>query len=57
MPLLIQMKNKIKRYKYICHIHTKKSLFIDIGDNWRNYLYNPSLENISEILSEFENND
>ena len=60
IPLLIQMKNKIKRYKYICHIHTKKSLFIDIGDNWRNYLYNNLLGNeniISEILSEFENND
>ena len=60
MPFLIQMKNKIKKYKYICHIHTKKSLFIDIGDNWRNYLYNNLLGNgyiISEILSEFENND
>lgn len=60
IPLLIQMKNKIKQYKYICHIHTKKSLFIDIGDNWRNYLYNNLLGNeniISEILSEFENND
>ena len=59
MPFLIQMKNKIKKYKYICHIHTKKSLFIDMGDNWRNYLYNNLLGNeniISEILSEFENN-
>ena len=60
MPLLIQMKNKVKKYKYICHIHTKKSLFIDIGENWRNYLYNNLLGNeniISEILSEFENKD
>jgi lipopolysaccharide biosynthesis protein len=60
IPLLIQMKNKVKKYKYICHIHTKKSLFIDIGENWRNYLYNNLLGNeniISEILSEFENND
>ena len=60
MPFLIQMKNKVKKYKYICHIHTKKSLLIDIGDNWRNYLYNNLLGNeniISEILSEFENNE
>ena len=60
MPFLIQMKNKVKKYKYICHIHTKKSLLIDIGENWRNYLYNNLLGNeniISEILSEFENND
>lgn len=60
MPLLIQMKNKVKKYKYICHIHTKKSLFIDIGENWRNYLYNNLLGNeniISEILSKFKNKD
>ena len=24
LPLLIQMKNNIKKYKYICHIHSKK---------------------------------
>ena len=51
-------KNKI--IDYICHIHTKKSLFIDIGDNWRNYLYNNLLGNediISQILFEFESND
>ena len=60
MPFLFQMKLKIKRYKYICHIHTKKSLFIEIGENWRKYLYNNLLgsENIvTEILSDFENND
>jgi len=60
IPFLIQMKNKFKKYKYICHIHTKKSLFIDIGENWRNYLYNNLLGNeniISDIISEFENND
>ena len=60
MPFLIQMKNKIKKYKYICHIHTKKSLFIDIGENWRNYLYNNLLGTkniVLEILSDFENND
>ena len=60
MPFLFQMKYKIKRYKYICHIHTKKSLFIDIGENWRIYLYNNLLGNeniVIEILSDFENND
>lgn len=60
MPFLFQMKYKIKKYKYICHIHTKKSLFIDIGDNWRKYLYNNLLGNeniVIEILSDFENND
>ena len=60
LPLLIQMRNVIKNYKYFCHIHTKKSNHIDLGDEWRNYLYNNLLGNneiISEILTEFENNE
>ena len=60
MPFLIQMKNRIKQYKYICHIHTKKSLYLDLEENWRNYLLNNLLGNkmiISEILTDFENND
>ena len=60
LPLLIQVKKKIKKYKYFCHIHTKKSKHIDFGDEWRNYLFNNLLGNdkiISEILTEFENNE
>ena len=59
MPFLIQMKNKVKKYKYICHIHTKKSMYINIGEYWRNYLFNNLLGNqkiILEIFNEFENN-
>ena len=58
-PLLIQLKNQIKKYKYFCHIHTKKSKHIDFGEEWRNYLFNNLLGNkqiISEILTEFEDN-
>ena len=58
LPLLIQLKQKIKKYKYLCHIHTKKSNHdIILGNNWRNYLYNNllgSTEIISYILNEFE---
>ena len=61
LPLLIQLKNKIKYYKYFCHIHSKKSKTSPIiGNNWRNYLFNNLLGNIeiiSEILSDFENMD
>ena len=61
LPLLIQLKNNFKRYKYICHIHSKKSLSSpEIGIKWRNYLYNNLLGNkeiIEEILSDFENMD
>ena len=61
LPLLIQLKYKIKQYKYLCHIHTKKSKTCPIiGKLWRNYLYNNLMGNkriVSEILSDFENND
>ena len=55
-PLLIQMTNIIKKYKYFCHIHSK----ISHSFKWRNYLYSNligSKELIIEILSDFENHD
>ena len=61
LPFITQMKYKIKKYKYICHIHTKKSKHDALlGSNWRNYLYNNLLGNkkiISEILIDFEKYD
>ena len=61
LPFITQMRNNYKQYKYICHIHTKKSLSSpDIGYLWRNYLYNNLLGNIkivSEILYDFEKNE
>ena len=60
IPFLFQMKNKIKKYKYFCHIHTKKSPYLDLEENWRNYLLNNLLGNkdiITEILADLENND
>jgi len=58
-PLITQLKKVINKYKYFCHIHTKKSIHIsELGDNWRKYLYANLLGNkdiISEILSNFEN--
>ena len=61
LPFLIQMKLVINKYKYLCHLHTKKSLTDpELGKNWRLYLFNNLLgttEIISEILSDFENHD
>ena len=58
LPFITQLKKKIKNYKYICHIHTKKSAHdINLGYNWRNYLYNNLLgskEIILEFLNDFE---
>ena len=59
LPLIHQLKNNIKKYKYFCHIHTKKYSDINFGDEWRKYIYNNLLGNyeiISEIITEFENN-
>lgn len=61
LPFLNQMKIKFKFYKYLCHLHTKKTKKIpEIGFLWRNYLFNNLLGNeniISQILNDFEKNN
>ena len=57
-PFISQMKKIYKIYKYICHLHTKKSKHnLDLGTKWSEYLYNNligSREIISNILYDFE---
>lgn len=58
-PLLVQMKDKISEYDYICHIHSKKTATSDYGDMWREYLYRHlfgSEKNVRGIIEAFENN-
>ena len=61
LPFLIQMKYKIKEYKYICHIHTKKSRHNPLlGEQWRKYLFENLLGSkqiITEIINDFETYD
>lgn len=60
LPFIEQVMNNVQKYRYCCHIYTKKPIYIDFGDEWRNYLLNNLLGNsyiISEILTEFENNE
>ena len=61
LPYLSQMHNVIKKYKYICHLHSKKTRFDPIlGEKWRNYLFKNLFGDedlISEILTDFENNE
>lgn len=58
LPFITQMKTKFKKYKYIGHFHTKKSVHKDfLGNNWRDYIYSNLLgskEIISEIFFDFE---
>ena len=60
-PFLSQMKNLWSKYKYICHIHTKKSVHDpNYGLSWRHYLYKNLLGNneiIANILTDFENDE
>ena len=62
LPFLNQIKTKFRSYKYLCHIHSKKSKYSkrnDLGVLWRNYLLKNLLGNtniISEILYDFQNN-
>ncbi len=60
-PFVNQMRSKFEYYKYICHIHTKKSNHKSLlGANWRNYIYSNLIGSkniVLEILLDFENND
>ena len=38
-PFLVQMKERLCQYDYICHIHSKKTKTDDHGNEWRKYNY------------------
>ena len=60
LPFLTQMKTKYRFYKYLCHIHTKKTKYNPkTGFQWRNYLHNNLLGDkkiVSDIIFDFEKN-
>ena len=58
-PFIEQMRSIITKYKFICHIHSKKSVTNIHGTEWRNYLFDSlfgSSENISHIIKNLEYN-
>ena len=59
-PFITQMRYHFKNYKYICHLHTKKTLHKkSLGSNWCKYLYKNLIgnkETISDIIFDFEEN-
>jgi lipopolysaccharide biosynthesis protein len=61
IPCIIQLKDIIHKYKYFCHIHSKKHGESDLlGNYWKNNLFENLLGNktiIQKILSDFENNN
>lgn len=59
-PFLQQMTPVIDKYKYIAHLHTKKSKHTDFGDDWRHFLYRNMFggrASISAILEMFEQDE
>ena len=60
-PFIRQMRTKYKKYKYICHLHTKKSTHKKLlGSKWSVYLYNNLIGDkniIKDILYDFERYD
>jgi lipopolysaccharide biosynthesis protein len=58
LPFLVQMRVVIDKYKYLCHLHSKKTPYVPgLGERWRTYLFNNLLgtkEIISDVLSDFE---
>lgn len=58
-PFIEQMRYMITKYKFICHIHSKKSIIDSYGKNWRDYLFKSlfgSSENIAHIIKNLEFN-
>lgn len=59
-PFLQQMEPIIQNYKYIAHLHTKKSKHVDFGDDWRRFLFRNLFggkEIVSAILEKFEQDE
>ena len=59
-PFISQMRNIFKYYKYICHLHTNKTMYNKhLGLNWIDYIYKNligSNETFSNIIFDFEEN-
>ena len=56
-PFLSALRGVLPRYRYICHIHTKKSAHLGCGNAWRRYLLRNLLGSeslVREILYMFE---
>lgn len=49
LPFLLQMKERIGRYEYICHIHSKKTATNEHGNDWRRYIFRHLLGSSEEI--------
>ena len=56
-PFILQMKDAIGRYEYICHIHSKKSVHTEGGEEWRNANLSALFDNSKLLLDYLDEND
>lgn len=59
-PWLLNHNKSYFRYKYICKLHSKKSLHAGGINNWRGYLYDRLLgseEQVETIINQFKENE
>ncbi|MDR1354912.1 MAG: rhamnan synthesis F family protein [Propionibacteriaceae bacterium] len=56
-PLLTQLSPVINDYRYIAHAHTKRSVHVEWGDEWRHWLLNNTFgqaDYLRALLAHFE---
>ncbi len=55
-PLLVAVGDKLSKYDYVGHFHSKRSTTVSWGDRWRNYLFQNLLgseEGVRAIFRQF----
>ena len=59
-PFIFQMADRIDDYDYICHIHSKRTVTGDHGNDWRRYIFKHLFGNagyLSNIFDMFEKDE
>lgn len=59
-PFIMQMRDVIDDYDYICHIHSKRTVTAGHGNDWRRYIFKNmfgSKEYLKRLFNVFEENN
>ncbi|MFG7490359.1 glycoside hydrolase family 99-like domain-containing protein [Methylorubrum rhodesianum] len=59
-PMLLKLRKQLLSYDYFAHLHTKKSLTVEWGDRWRDFLIGNlvgSTEHVASLIGIFESDD
>lgn len=59
-PFIMQLSDRIDEYEYVCHIHSKRTVTGNYGNDWRKYIFRHlfgSTEYLKRIFALFENDE